>query len=130
MTNSVYTRTIALQCNKIHRRKIAQYSININKYFIDRYDNIKEFNAKYRARDSKLKERFSSIEKQEKDRIIENYAMLVAFAECFEFSYLVQENIILQCKEQLMLMGEDNMNKIIKKLFGLARMNRMITKVK
>ena len=130
MTNSVYTRTIALQCNKIHRRKIAQYSININKYFIDRYDNIKEFNAKYRARDSKLKERFSSIEKQEKDRIIENYAMEVALAECFEFSYLVQENIILQCKEQLMLMGEDNMNKIIKKLFGLARMNRMITKVK
>lgn len=130
MTNSVYTRTIALQFNKTHRRKIADYCININKYFIDRYDNIKEFSTKYRAWDSNLKARFSSIEKQEKDRIIENYAMLVAFAECFGFSHLVQENIILQCKEQLMLMGEDNMNKIIKKLFGLARMNRMITKVK
>lgn len=129
MTNSVYTRTIALQCNKIHRRKIADYSININKYFIDNYDLIKEFKTKYKAREIKLKQRFSTIEKQEKDRILENYSMLIAFSECFRFNHLVQENIILQCKEQLMLMWEDNMNKIIKKLFGMARIARMITKI-
>lgn len=131
MTNSVYTRTITQQYAKHHRKWVIKWEVqNISSYFINNYEKIESLQRKIPKYENYISEKLADVEKAEKWRISENYAMLMAFADCFWFIDTVKESLLVQCREQLMLMGEDNMDKIIKTLFSSAKMGKMLTKVR
>ena len=76
-----------------------------------------------------MAETFSHINKAEKERILDNYALLLAFADCFEFIDIVKDWIIEQCQTQFDLFGEDMIDKIIKQVFTIAITSRIEVQV-
>lgn len=74
----------------------------------------------------KLTNLTNDIDKQEKTRIIETYALLLAFADCFGFLEDVENEIIWQMRTQFMMMGEDGVDKVIKLVMGLATSNNFL----
>ena len=123
MTNSVLTRQIALRFNTTFKKWLAsdQQKENINGYFIEHFDKIYALKDKYeKVWRPKFAESFKHIDKAEKERILDNYALLMAFADCFEFADIVEGPIFEQCQTQFDLFWEDMIDKIIKQVFMLA----------
>lgn len=133
MTNSVITRQIALRFNTAFKRGLAsmEQSENINYFFlskISKIDNLRKvYEKKWRPF---MAEKFSHIIKAEKERILDNYAMLLAFADCFDFIDIVQDWICEQCQVQFDLLWEDMIDKIIKNAFNVAVTNKIEVQVK
>ena len=128
MTNSVITRQIALRFNTTFKKWLAKDSWrkNINWYLIRNVDKVKWIRDAYnKKRRPLMAETFSHINKAEKERILDNYALLLAFADCFEFVDIVQDWIIEQCQTQFDLFGEDMIDKIIKQVFTVAITSRI-----
>lgn len=128
MTNSVITRQIALRFNTTFKKWLAkdEWRKNINWYLIRNVDKVKWVKEAYnKKRRPLMAETFSHINKAEKERILDNYALLLAFADCFEFVDVVQDWIIEQCQTQFDLFGEDMIDKIIKQVFTVAITSRI-----
>lgn len=128
MTNSVLTRQIALRFNTTFKRWLATpaQQKNINWYFIENINKINNLKECYtKKRRPLMAETFSHINKAEKERILDNYALLLAFADCFEFIDVVQDWIVEQCQTQFDLFGEDMIDKIIKQVFTIAITSRI-----
>lgn len=127
MTNSVYTRTIGVQCAKKHQRWLTSpdsFRV-ITRYIIDNYDKVyrmKWLLPKYRQY---LTHELEYLKRDEKWRIIENYAMVLAIAECFWLIDDAREDVLQQCKDQLNLMGSNNLENIISKLLSSAKIRKM-----
>ena len=123
MTNSVLTRQIALRFNTTFKKGLAseEQKENINGYFINNQEKIYQLKKKYNEIwRPKFAEAFAHIDKAEKERILDNYALLMAFADCFEFADIVEKYIFEQCQTQFDLFWEDMIDKIIKQVFMLA----------
>lgn len=132
MTNSVLTRQIALRFNTTFKRGLAdeEQMKNINYYLISNMEKINGLKEVYLSkRRPLLAETFSHINKAEKERILDNYALLLAFADCFEFIDIVKDGIIEQCQTQFDLFWEDMIDKIIKQVFTIAITSRIEVQV-
>lgn len=94
MTNSVLTRQIALRFNTTFKRGLAddEQMKNINYYLISNMEKVNGLKKAYNEKRRPLMaETFSHINKAEKERILDNYALLLSFADCFEFIDIVQD---------------------------------------
>lgn len=123
MTNSVLTRQIALRFNTTFKRGKATKSqeFNINQYLIANIKNVYNVRDKYdTVRRPFVAKEFEHINKAEKERILDNYALLLSFADCFDFIDIVQEPILEQIQTQFDLFWEDMIDKIIKQVFTVA----------
>lgn len=132
MTNSVLTRQIALRFNTTFKRGLAsdEQMMNINYYLISNMEKINGLKKVYlEKRRPLLAETFSHINKAEKERILDNYALLLSFADCFEFIDVVKDGIVEQCQTQFDLFGEDMIDKIIKQVFTIAITSRIEVQV-
>lgn len=132
MTNSVITRQIALRFNTTFKKWLAEdeWRTNINWYLIRNMENIKWLKKLYTTkRRPYMAEKFAHINKAEKERILDNYALLLAFADCFSFIDIVEEPIVEQCQTQFDLFGEDMIDKIIKQVFTIAITSRIEVQV-
>lgn len=128
MTNSVITRQIALRFNTTFKKWLAKDSWrkNINWYLIKNVDKVNGVKEAYtKVRRPFMAETFSHINKAEKERILDNYALLLAFADCFEFIDIVKDWIVEQCQTQFDLFWEDMIDKIIKQVFTVAITSRI-----
>lgn len=123
MTNSVLTRQIALRFNTTFKKWLAkdEWKKNINWYLIKNVNKVNGVKKRYlEKRRPYMAEKFAHINKAEKERILDNYALLLAFADCFEFVDIVEEHIVQQCQTQFDLFWEDMIDKIIKQVFTVA----------
>lgn len=125
LNNAVYSRSIMLHFNPRYRKIELPAVDNILLYFINRFDNIYTLKKFFDKNKKELTERYKSLDKQEKNRIIDNYSLLLWFAEAFEFKEKAKDSILKQVDEQFKLMGEDNVDKIIKNISRLAYLNVM-----
>lgn len=129
MTNSVFTRSIALHMNPAYRKSKMKKPINVLGYFIANYGKIGALPEVYENYRKDLAETFATLQRSEKERIIDNYALLLGFADTMGFVHLVSEAITEQCEKQLQMIGEDNIDKIIKEVFTIAITNKMVVRV-
>jgi hypothetical protein len=67
---------------------------NINKYIIDKHDELeKKFIPMYNDWLALLKSRTTSLKISDKSRILENYALLYAFAEMYDILDIIKEHL-------------------------------------
>ena len=128
MTNSVLTRQIALRFNTTFKRWLAEDEErkNINWYLIRNMEKIVGMKQLYLSkRRPYMAKTFAHINKAEKERILDNYALLLSFADCFDFIDIVEQPIIEQCQTQFDLFWEDMIDKIIKQVFTIAITSRI-----
>lgn len=120
MNNAVYSRSMMFFMNPSYRRKHIRNFKNVLWYFIDNYNNIKNIWVYFDEQQTHLFEKYEHVDRSEKDRIIDNYALLLAFAKCFDLYDETYSSIIWQLETQFSMMWEDNVDKNIKTMLGLA----------
>jgi len=90
--------------NPSYRKKHIRNFKNIVDYFIQRYENIENLGMNFDEQQDYLFDKYKYIDKSEKDRIIDNYAMLLAFAKCFDIYDETHDSIIKQLEVQFSMM--------------------------
>lgn len=123
MTNSVFSRSIMLFMNPQYRKENIDNFENINWYFINNMSKLSAIERFLKSNKEYLTKESKWITKAEKDRIIDNYALLLSFAECFDLLDDVKEYIKEYMLCQLDMMWEDNHDKIIRTVLVYATMN-------
>lgn len=126
--NAVYTRSFVLFARERDRIQLPTGLKNINKYFIDRYDNIYDIKKHYYIERQKIDEHFST-DGWSLDRMADNYWLLLAFAQCFWLYDQLKSHIYDQARIQLSMEWDDNINKIIKTVFMLAVSEKMVARI-
>jgi len=122
---SVYTRSIMLFMNPRYKKVEKTSRKNVVGYFVKNYDKIHNINKAYEETKVIVAKQVEHIQSSEKTRIINNYSLLLAFAQCFGFKEVVQDAIIEQMKEQFIMKWEDNLDVYIKSMMNFASINRM-----
>lgn len=56
---------------------------NINNFLLKNYSNIKNIKRHYKSCREKIRDALKKVEMSEKDRMINNYSLLLAFAKAF-----------------------------------------------
>lgn len=102
------------------KRGLPKNIHNINGYLIDNYNKILDLQENMKVTQKMLEERFATTEIAEKDRIINNYALLLAFARCFDFYDRVLEPIIQQVEMQVVMMSDNDIDTAIKTAISIA----------
>ncbi len=120
MNNAVYSRSMMFFMNPSYRKKHIRNFKNVIGYFIDKYENINNIWIYFDEQQSFLFEKYEHVDRSEKDRIIDNYALMLAFAKCFDLYDETYESIIWQIETQFSMMWEDNVDKNIKTMLWLA----------
>lgn len=120
MNNAVFSRTIMFFMNPWYRQKHIRSFKNINRYFVDNYNNINSLLMNFDEECAMLTDMFKWQDKSDKDRVIENYWLLLWFAKTFNIYDETKEEIIEQCNQQFSMMADDNVEKNTKTLMGLA----------
>ena len=126
---AVYTRSIVLFFNPKYMKGLQVWYININKYFIDNYDNIFKLPAMQKKHIKVLTEKYKDLSVWDKSRIISNYSLLFGFADCFWLEDVVKKPLLEQLEGQFNMMWENNVDKTIKNVFMLAVSNWMIATI-
>lgn len=122
MKPSVYTRSINLQFNPSYKRWLIEVE-NVNWYLFDNFDNIYKLWVIFKATLPVVRAKFKDIQKQEKDRIIDNYALLLSFAKCMEFDDIVEDALMEQCHEQFLMMWSDSLETAIRQIINQANVS-------
>ena len=122
MASSVYTRSINLHMNPSYKKWLIK-THNISWYLIDNYSKINQLRAFYQTTLEEVKIKFKDVDKQEKDRIIQNYSLLVAFAKCMWFAHIVEEALLEQCQSQFNMMGSDSLETSIRQIINQSNVS-------
>lgn len=120
MNNAVYSRCITLFMNPKNKWKLFRFDWSVAKYFIERKGLMDWFKKEYYKWREHIAEIFKELNRPEKERILDNYAMLYAFAKIFSLWEVVEDAIIKQAWWQFDMMSEDNIDKTIKLVLGTA----------
>ena len=128
LDNAVYTRSITLFCNPNY--KAAYLSLdkelpNVVSYFLNNYERIYKISYLKKKYINKLTERTADLNMHEKDRIINNYALLLAFAECFDFVDIVEEYVVNQMFTQFNMMWDSSIDDALKQVMSVATIRGM-----
>ena len=86
--------------NPMYRKKEKKNLININKYFIDNYDNIYNLEKNMKLMRGLVEDFSKNIQSSEKSRIVDNYTYMLGFARTFGFLDIVKKPIFEQMKVQ------------------------------
>lgn len=126
MNNAVYTRSFVLMMNPNFKgREIPRSEIiNINSYLLKNYNRIHNMKEVFYTKMEKFKKELSWVQLSEKDRMIQNYALLSAFAKTFDLDWY-DETLLSQMKLQVGNMGSNNIEKTIRYVFSIAILQRM-----
>lgn len=125
LNNAVFSRTIALFMNPKMKKELFTTNDSVLSYFIDNKDNIRGIKKAYATWKEKFHSLYKDNEHSEKDRILENYALLCAFADCFNFWDKYCQYIVQQCESQFWFLSENNIDKLIKLVFTSAIMYKL-----
>lgn len=126
MNNAVNTRSFVLFFNPMYRGGIIRTDEikNINWYLIGQYKNIWKMWGIFEHKRKIFWEVMKDLNISEKERIINNYAMLSAFAGCMDIEW-VDNKLIEQMKIQISTMGSNTIEKTIRQIFSMAYIQGM-----
>lgn len=125
---SVYTRSVMLFMNPRYKRKEKKKRKNITGYLSKNYNKIKDIEKKYNKIQEEIWKLTEHIQSSEKTRIINNYSLLIAFADCFWYRKIAEKHLLEQMYEQFSMKGEDNLDLYIKNILNFATLNRLPAK--
>ena len=129
---AVYTRGIVYFMNPRYRmdvddiNPITRWFTNVLWYFVDNYGNTKQIPDILVTTRKIVNKALAGVDIPDKVRIASNYSLLLAFAEAFGFLEYVQEDILEQMNEQIKMMWDNNVDKIIKNIMTMAISHNMI----
>jgi hypothetical protein len=86
--------------NPKYKKRLIQFD-NINRFFIENIDKLDLLKEKYKQHRDFVSEEFVFVDKQDKDRIVDNYALLLAISDIFGFIDHVKEDIMEQANIQM-----------------------------
>lgn len=126
MNNAVNTRSFVLFFNPLYKWWVIEQKeiVNINGYLISQYKNIWKMWWVYQEKRKQFQEVMKDSNISEKERIINNYAMLSAFAYCMNIDG-VDDKLIEQMKTQISTMGSNTIEKTIRLVFSMAMWQNM-----
>lgn len=126
MNNAVFSRSVILFMNPSSRWVKRTPKWTVLHAFLEKKDAIYTLKAEYEKEREEFEQMFAWLDKNEKDRILDNYAALAAFSRIFNLWEEVIEAIKVQCTYQFELLWDNNVDKTIKNIFAMAMMSRMI----
>jgi len=126
MHNSIYSRTFTFFMNPKYKKRLMKFD-NINKFFIDNFDKLEWLKEKYKEWRSWVSEEFVFVEKQDKDRIVDDYGLILAFADIFGLlTDEIKDEIMEQANTQMEMIGEDNVDKLVKSVMSMAKDGKFV----
>lgn len=125
LNNAVFSRTIACFMNPSMKKMQILEDYNVLPSFLEKRKDVYKLPHIFKDQVKELKASYKNSIHQEKDRIIENYALLMAFSRTFWLDEEHIEVIAEQCANQFLFLWENNIDKLIKTVFSHATIYKM-----